>query len=149
MREEKSPAPKKIKMPRDPENREKENRNFEIRFYESVLEKKQDFLQALMALGDLYTKNGLYEKGLEVDRRLAKMRPDDPFILYNLACSYSLVNHIDKAFQVMKLAIESGYDDFAYLEHDRDLENLLKDQQFRRYLSQVKPSRKSQSENDV
>jgi len=136
-------------MPKDPQKQEKENRNFEIRFYESMLEKNEDFLQALMALGDLYTKNGLYEKGLEVDRRLAKMRPDDPFILYNLACSYSLVNHVDKAYQVMKLAIESGYDDFAYLEQDQDLENLLKDQQFQRYLSQVKKSQKPQSENDV
>ena len=120
------------------ENKDQETMDFEIKFYEGLLAKNQDFLQALMALGDLYTKRGLYEKGLEVDRRLAKMKPEDPYVLYNLACSYSLVNNIDRSFQVMKLAIDCGYDDFSYLEQDQDLESLRKDERFINFLSQRK-----------
>ena len=115
-----------------------ENMDFEIRFYEDLIAENQDFFQALMALGDLYTKRGLYEKGLAVDKKLAKMRPEDPYILYNLACSYSLVNNLDKAYHVMKLAIDSGYTDFEFLEQDHDLENLLKDERFIKYFSHKK-----------
>lgn len=127
-----------------------QNMDFEIKFYEDLVDKKKDFLQALMALGDLYTKRGLYEKGLAVDKKLARMRPEDPGILYNLACSYSLVNNINQAYQVIKLAIDCGYDDFRHLEHDHDLENLLKDQRFRHYLSEMKPRPKTHEQpNDV
>lgn len=119
-------------------DKELKNIDFEIAFYESLLKENPGFLQALMALGDLYTKKGLYVKGLEVDKKLAKMRPEDPYVLYNLACSYSLVNDLNHAFQVMKLAVDAGYDDFEHLEHDHDLDNLRHDQRFTNYISQVK-----------
>ena len=121
-----------------PKKDELDDIDFEIAFYEGVVEKNGDFLEALMALGDIYTKKGLYAKGLEIDKKLVKLRPEDPYVLYNLACSYSLVNDIDHAFQVVKMAVEAGYDDFDHLENDHDLDNLKHDQRFTHYLSQVK-----------
>ncbi len=123
------------------EQNEDKNIDFEIRFCESLLEKGGNFIENLIALGDLYTKKGWHEKGLEIDKRLAQMRPEDPTILYNLACSYSLVHAMDKAFSAMKLAIDSGYDDLSYLEHDRDLANLLKEERFQNFLSELKDKR--------
>jgi tetratricopeptide (TPR) repeat protein len=110
---------------------------FEIQFYEGVIEKKGNFLQALMALGDLYTKKGDFVKGLEIDRKLALMRPDDSLVLYNLACSLSLVQKIDEAFEVIQKAIQCGYDDLDYLLKDKDLENLLRDPRFQPYFSRL------------
>ena len=63
----------------------KETLDFEIQFYEGVLEKNNDFTQALIVLGDLYTRKGLYEKGLMIDKRLAFLKPEDPIVFYNLA----------------------------------------------------------------
>ena len=120
-------------------NREqKDDIDFEIKFYEGVLEKKGDFFQALTALGDLYTKKGLVEKGLNVDQRLAKLRPEDPIVLYNLSCSYSLLGLMKEATGAMEASIENGYRDFSYLEQDIDLANLLRDETFNDYLSQAK-----------
>ena len=45
--------------------------DFQIQFIENVLHKTPTFIEALVALGELYTKRGLYEKGLEADRRLS------------------------------------------------------------------------------
>ena len=117
------------------------NLKFEIRFYEGVLEHKPDFIQALMALADCYTRDGQHEKGLVLDKQLSQLRPEDPYILYNLSCSYSLLNQVDKAFETMKLAIDGGYDDFRFLAKDQDLENLRNDQRFREYLLQFKNKR--------
>ena len=117
--------------------------DFEIRFYERVLKNSPDFIECLMALGDLYTKLGLYEQGLHVDLKLSKLRPNDPIILYNLACSYSVVGQMNAAIKTIQKAIESGYDDFEHLERDQDLGNLLSDHHFREYLKIVKKKKKA------
>jgi len=111
--------------------------DFSIRFYEGILERKGDFVQVLIALGELYTQKGWHQKGLAIDRRLAVLRPDDPIVFYNLACSYSLLNCVDKAFGAMRQAIHKGYDDFQYLARDKDLENLARDIRFQRYLTRL------------
>lgn len=121
--------------------------DFEIRFYESVLKESPDFIQTIIALADLYTKKGLYREGLVLDEKLARMRPDDPVIFYNLACSYSLVNEHSAALNAIKKAIELGYDDFDHLSADADLANLMADEQFRQYLKTVQKKRTSKVTN--
>ena len=116
---------------------ENEDLDFEISFYEGLISKKPDFIEALQALGDAYTKKGLYEKGLSIDEHLSQLQPKDPYVLYNLACSYSLLNQTDKALRSIKLAIKMGYRNFDYLMEDKDLDNLRKDSRFRRYFSRI------------
>ncbi len=103
---------------------------FEISFYENVLGHAPDFIEVLVCLGDLYTKEGLYAKGLAIDERLAALRPEEPVVMYNLACSYSLLNNIPCARQAMLRAIDLGYDEWDHLQKDADLVNLLGDSEF-------------------
>ena len=112
--------------------------DFQIRFFEELIKKKPDFAEALAALGDLYTKQGWHEKGLKVDQKLALLKPEDPIVLYNLACSYSLVNNIDQAFETIQNAVDCGYDNLEHLTMDRDLINLRGDQRFQRYFENIK-----------
>ncbi len=114
---------------------------FEIVFFENVLRHSTDFVEAIAALAELYTKQGLYDKGLELDRRLARLRPDDPVVLYNLACSLSLVGDIAGSFEAVKGAFRAGYEDFSYLEKDRDLLNLFSDAAFQEFYRGVKPGK--------
>jgi tetratricopeptide (TPR) repeat protein len=116
---------------------------FEIAFYENILKHSPRFVEALVALAELYTKEGLYDKGLELDRRLAEIRPEDPVIQYNLACSLSLKGDVPAAFNAMRLALMHGYQDFAYLEKDEDLLNLLSDPGFQDYYRELKNAGKS------
>ena len=116
--------------------------DFEIQFYENVLKNAPNFIEALMAIGDLYTRRGFYQKGLEIDLRLASLRPDDSVVLYNLACSYCLINNVSAALTALRWAIELGYDDFSHLESDTDLLNLLKDDDFQEYIQKLKKKKK-------
>ncbi len=116
----------------------KNNKNFEINFFEGVVKKAPSFVEALSVLGDLYTKKGMYDKGLSVDRRLVKIRPEDPIVLYNLACSYSLINELDKSFYFLKKSIDSGYEDFEFLESDEDLQNIVNDVRFKEYFEKIR-----------
>lgn len=114
---------------------DQENLDFEIPFYENLLKKKPDFISVLIALGDAYTKNGRYEEGLKIDQRLSRLKPDDPLVRYNLACSYSLLKIPDSCFRALKKAIQLGYRDFAFMEKDPDLDFIRNDPRYKELLS--------------
>jgi len=109
----------------------KKRTDFEIEFYKRLLVHKPDFIPALIALGDAYTRKGMYEEGLEIDKKLSQLRPEDPIVFYNLACSYSLLGDTQQALKCLKKAIVLGYDDFHYMEKDKDLKNLRKTAEYK------------------
>lgn len=104
----------------------RKRKDFEILFYEKLLEKRPNFIQALSCLGEAYTRKGFYEEGLKIDRKLVQLKPEDPIVHYNLACSLSLVGKAEEALEELKKAVLLGYDDFSYLLEDPDLENVRK-----------------------
>ncbi len=122
--------------------RKTDDLEFEIHFYEGILEGTPDFIEALTAIAELYTKAGYWQKGLEADVRLSELRPDDPIIFYNLACSYALLNQTRAALNALSRAVEFGYDDFRHLLADRDLENLLKDEHVQAFIKQLEKKKK-------
>ncbi|MBI3307385.1 MAG: hypothetical protein HYZ84_06255 [Candidatus Omnitrophica bacterium] len=104
--------------------------DFEITFFERLIKEKPDYLEALIPLAAAYTRKGLYEKGLGVDKTLARLCKKDPVVHYNLACSLALVGQKKQAIQVLKTAIELGYRDFEHLKKDPDLQSLCEDPEF-------------------
>lgn len=107
-----------------------EDLDFEISFYEDVIKDSPNLVEALILLGDAYTRKGLYGKGLEMDLRLSRLRPKDPTVHYNLACDYSLLNRARLAIDTLEKAIKLGYRGFKHMETDPDLENIRKDERF-------------------
>ena len=105
---------------------EKKNLDVEIGFIEGVVRKDPDYIEALQILGDDYTRRGRFEDGLKVDEQLARLRPHDPTVLYNLACSYSLTDRVSEAFNTLHRALAAGYEDFKWMAQDPDLEALRK-----------------------
>ena len=124
-------------------SKKKDDVEFEIAFYENILKQTPDFIEALIAIGDLYTRAGFWQKGLDVDLKLTQLRSDDAVIFYNLACSYALLNQTRPALSALSKAIELGYNDFKHLREDPDMENLLKDQHVQEFLAQVERKRKA------
>src|SRR5688572_4600003 len=100
----KKPGPKK-KLSR----RELRDLDVEISFLEGVVKRDPGFVEALQVLGDAFTKRGKFDAGLEVDEQLSKLCPDDPMVLYNLACSYALTKRFEPAVVALLRAIEIGY----------------------------------------
>jgi len=128
-------------------NLKKEDIEFEITFYNGLIEKQPNFAEALVALGELYTNVGMFKEGLAVDEQLVQLRPDDPIVLYNLACSYSLLEDIDKAYRSVKKAINCGYRDFVHMDQDDDLNNLREDRRFREYLVRLKDKKTTKKQD--
>jgi len=113
--------------------------DFEIQFYERLVQDHPEFVDALIALGEAYTRRGWHEKGLATDLRLTQLTGKNPIVWYNLACSYSLLRRPEEALQALRQSITLGYDDFAYLGQDPDLETLRRSPQFRQFLETLAP----------
>lgn len=111
--------------------------DFEIDFYRAIVAQAPKYVDALMLLGEAYTRKGLYAEGLEVDRRLSALRPGDPIVHYNLACSYSLTRRKKEAVESLERSIELGYRDLAHLAKDSDLAYLRGDRSFHRLVQRL------------
>jgi tetratricopeptide (TPR) repeat protein len=108
--------------------------DFELEFFEGILNRNPDFVDALRVHGNNLTLKGRYADGLKIDRRLVELRPRDALAHYNLACSYALLKRVDPALRALRKALELGYRDFRYLREDRDLDAVRKDARFRQLL---------------
>lgn len=115
-----------------------EDLDFEISFCENILKNNPNFFEALIVLGEDYTKSGRYEEGLKIDQRLVQLRPDDPMVHYNLACSYSLLKMPNQSLDALKKAIQLGYRAFSFMKKDTDLDFIRKDPRFKELLTSLK-----------
>jgi tetratricopeptide (TPR) repeat protein len=120
-------------------SKDNEDLSVEIHFYEGILAEDPDYVEALIPLAEAYTKAGLHDKGLETDRKLAALRPNDPTVHYNLACSYALTGHTEEALDELERAIELGYRDVEFLMRDQDLVSLHDEEAFARLIARFFP----------
>ena len=87
-------------------------------------------LEALAELGHALTRLGRIREGLEVDRRLVRLAPDNSTVHYNLACSLCLLDRPVEALDALERSVELGYDDASHLLADEDLSILRDDPRF-------------------
>lgn len=118
------------------------NADFEICFYENLLARAPGFWQALEALGDAYTRKGMYAKGLEADLKLLGLRPLDDTVYYNLACDYALLRDSERSLKSLEKAIVLGYRDFRHIDNDADLAFVRPDPAFSALLKKYRPKAK-------
>ncbi|MDB5387621.1 MAG: hypothetical protein JWM11_3267 [Planctomycetaceae bacterium] len=98
--------------------------DFEIDFYERILNRDPQYVEVLVRLGELFAEKGWQRRTLQVDLRLAVLRPHDPFVIYNLACSHAALHHVDDAMRELRRAVELGFNDYRQLMIDPDLASL-------------------------
>jgi tetratricopeptide (TPR) repeat protein len=117
--------------------KEQRDLDIEIHFMEGVIRRDPKCLEAWRVLSDDYARRGKLDEGLKADAQLARMQPDDPAVLYNLACSHSLANHFEEAATALAQAIARGFCDYKWLMKDPDLANLRKEPLFKKVLSKL------------
>jgi Flp pilus assembly protein TadD len=113
--------------------------DFEVEFCENILNANptQQHLDALLLLGDAYTRKGEYQKGLEVDLKLAVIDPKNQHVQYNLACSYALIGEMDQAIHSLTKAVELGYRDAEHIRNDHDLDGIKNNPDFKSLLNKL------------
>lgn len=97
---------------------------FESEFWKRVLERQPYYEDVLRRQAEALAKAGHYQELVPLDRRLLELRPTDPVVHYNLACTLARLAEVNESLQMLKAAIRLGYDDFGHIETDPDLDPL-------------------------
>jgi tetratricopeptide (TPR) repeat protein len=105
--------------------------DFELEFFAGILSRLPDYVDVLRIMGNLLTLKRRYAEGLQIDKRLVQLRPNDALAHYNLACSYALLKRPDLCLKTLRRAVELGYRDFHYMKEDRDLDSIRHDPRYR------------------
>ena len=67
--------------------------------------------------------------------------PDNPRLLYNLACAYALNRDRRNALDALRRAVAKGFKDAAAIESDKDLEGLRDDPAYKQIVEELKNSK--------
>jgi tetratricopeptide (TPR) repeat protein len=108
--------------------------DFELDFFGGVLSRNSGYVDVLRVMGNLLTLKGRFAEGLQIDKRLVQLKPNDALIHYNLACSYALLKRPEQSIKTLRRAVELGYRDFRYMREDHDLDSIRNDPRFRQLL---------------
>ncbi|MFQ5511177.1 MAG: protein kinase [Candidatus Krumholzibacteriia bacterium] len=81
---------------------------------------------------------GEREKGLEWATRAVTMDPENPLLLYNISCVFSLAGELEGAIRYFDWAIDAGYAQKEWAQGDPDLEPIRSDPRFAAILQKMK-----------
>ena len=85
---------------------------------------------ALLMLGEI-------DKSLEWSNLALSMEPDEPLVLYNVACVYSLAGMLEEAMEHLEGAVRAGLRHGGWLEHDDNLDPLREHPRFQALLKEI------------
>ena len=117
--------------------KEQRDLDIEISFMEGVINRDPKYVEAWKVLSENYCRRALFEQALHADVQLARLQPDDPAVLYDLACGYALMQQTEEAITALMKAISSGFNNFKWLLKDPDLTRVRKDKLFKRVWTKI------------
>lgn len=103
----------------------------QVGFLQGLLKRDSGYIEALEELADLQMQLGRVEEVVGLDERLKALRPSDPEVRYNLACSLTLSRKFEQAAAELCSALELGFNDVHSLQSDPDLADLRAHPAFR------------------
>ena len=105
-----------------------------IEVVEKHLRFNPDDARALYLGGNTLLDLGEVEKAINWAERAHSIDPDDPGVLYNLTCIYSLAGKVELALDFFEKAIQSGFAAREWIENDSDLDSIRHQPRFQKAL---------------
>jgi serine/threonine protein kinase/Tfp pilus assembly protein PilF len=110
-------------------------RRREVRLLEQHLELNPEDPRACILGAVAYGMLGETDKSVDLASRAMAIDPEDPMLLYNVACNYSVLQRYDDALNALERAVEKGWGDRAWIEHDSDFDPLRSNPKFQAIVS--------------
>ncbi len=110
-------------------------RDLAVDQYEQALSLDGQCLKCLNALYKLYETTRQYDRAAQILEKKARLYPDNPRILYDLARAYALDDRRQDALDALKQALAAGYADIDRIRNDPALSGLRDMDDFRKLFS--------------
>lgn len=85
--------------------------------------------------GNALKAKGKFEEAITDYKKAIELNDKTPNVLYNLACTYSLIKRIPEACASLQKAIDRGYGDWDKMKNDHDLDYLRGSECYRKMMS--------------
>ncbi len=108
----------------------KRYRQMEMRALERQLEVVPEDVRARSLLAADYANMGRSEDAVRHLEMTVALRPNDSNVLYNAACTYTVLGKKAEALDLLRRALASGYSNFDWPRQDPDLSSLHADPEF-------------------
>jgi len=92
----------------------------QARLVEERLDLIPDDARACVLGAGAFASLGEVARSAELAKRALVIDPDDPMLLYNVACAYAQLHKTDDALDCLENAVDKGYGHKEWLEHDSD-----------------------------
>jgi serine/threonine protein kinase/Tfp pilus assembly protein PilF len=99
------------------------------------LELNPDNPRALYMGAAALTYLGESEKSRDWNRRALAMEPEDPSVLYNIACNFAQEGQAGEAVSALTKALDNGFGHWKWIEHDTSLDGIRSEPGFAELLS--------------
>ena len=70
-------------------------------------------------------------------RRALELEPDEPTVLFNVACAFAQTGLIDEALDHLENSLVRGFGHRNWIEHDSDLDSLRDQPRFKSLMKQL------------
>ncbi|TNF89392.1 MAG: adenylate/guanylate cyclase domain-containing protein, partial [Gammaproteobacteria bacterium] len=104
---------------------------------EKVLELKPDETLALYLSATPLLRIGRGDEAQKWVERALFIEPDDPAVLYNVACFYAQTGQVERALDCLEKANLPGMANRSWIENDADLDPLRGEPRFRSILASI------------
>ena len=98
----------------------------QIRLVEQQLELTPDDARACIFAAISHSVIHEPDKSMQYAERALTIDPDDPMLLYNVACTYAQLDKREDALACLERAVDKGFGHKEWIEHDPDL-NTIRD----------------------
>jgi serine/threonine protein kinase/Tfp pilus assembly protein PilF len=101
-----------------------------LKLMEDRLELNPDDARAANLAAAFLARLGDLSKAVEYADRSLAIDPEDPMLLYNVACTYVALNRYDDAMNCLERAVDKGFGHTEWIAHDPDLDPLRPNMRF-------------------
>ncbi|OLD64092.1 MAG: hypothetical protein AUI47_07385 [Acidobacteria bacterium 13_1_40CM_2_68_5] len=102
------------------------------------LESDPDDVRAIYLGAGALVETGREDEGLKWCERALAVDPNDASTLYNVACIYAGHKRRDQALTLLEKALDNGFAQIDWIEHDSDLDPLRDQPRFKALLKRLK-----------
>ena len=95
-----------------------------LKLMEARLELNPDDARAANLAAAFLARLGDLSKAVEYADRSLAIDPEDPMLLYNVACTYVALKRTDDALNCLERAVDKGFGHKEWIDHDPDLDPL-------------------------
>ncbi|HLX12781.1 MAG TPA: protein kinase [Bacteroidota bacterium] len=96
----------------------------ELKVFPSLLLRYPDDARARIFYSSVLAQTGRTAEAKAEAAKAMQLSPDDPVMLYNIACFYARLGDKRTAVETLKKAVGSGYENYEWIKRDPDYESI-------------------------